>query len=161
PVVNGTAKVGQTLNVSNGTWTGDPTGYRYHWQRCTSASSCTNISGATSQTYVIHAADAGDTLRAVVTATNAAASSTANPNMSDTAAASGAPTSPRAPSTPGDAVVGSTLTADPGTWSGTPTGYRYQWLQCDGAGGACVQVTGATGKTYGVRLADVYSTLRV
>ena len=37
PAVTGTPKVGQTLTVSNGTWTGSPTGYTYQWQRCTSA----------------------------------------------------------------------------------------------------------------------------
>ena len=54
-----------------------------------------------------------------------------------------------------------TLTAENGTWSNAPSSFRYQWVQCDRFGGTCVDVPGATGKTYGVRFADVYGTLRV
>jgi alpha-tubulin suppressor-like RCC1 family protein len=73
PVITGTAEVGQTLSVSNGTWTGTPTPtFTYQWQRVT-----TNISGATSSTYVLVAADAGSTIRCVVTATNVAGSANA------------------------------------------------------------------------------------
>jgi len=43
PALTGTAKVGQTLTVSNGTWSGSPTGYTYQWQRCTSTTSCTDV----------------------------------------------------------------------------------------------------------------------
>jgi hypothetical protein len=163
PVVSGTAKVGQTLTVSNGTWTGSPTSYSYHWQRCT-GSTCTNITGATAQTYLVRTADVGHTLRAVVKATNADGSSTANSNQTATvqaATTAGAPVNTVRPSITGDATVGSTLTANNGTWTNSPTSYRYQWLQCDRFGGACVIVPGATGRTYGVRLADVYGTLRV
>ena len=161
PALSGTAKVGQTLTVSNGTWSGDPTGYSYQWQRCTSATSCTGIAGATGKTYVIRAADAGRTLRAVVTATNSDGSSTANSNQSATVAASGAPVNTVRPSISGEAVVGGTLTVDVGSWTNSPTSYGYQWLQCTGAGAACTPVPGATGKSYGVRFADVFSSLRV
>jgi predicted actin-binding protein len=161
PAVTGTAKVGSTLTVSNGSWSGSPTSYTYQWQRCTSTTSCTDITGATQQTYVVRNADAGKTLRAVVTASNADGSSTANSNMTTTVASSGGPVNTVRPSISGDAVVGSTLTADTGTWSGSPTSYSYQWLQCDQFGSGCVPVTGATGKTYGVRMADVDGTLRV
>lgn len=160
PAVTGTAKVGSTLTVSNGTWSGSPTGYTYQWQRCTSTTSCADITGATQQTYVVRSADAGNTLRAVVTAENADGKSTANSNMTSTVASSGGPVNTVRPSISGDAVVGSTLTADPGTWSGSPT-FTYQWLQCDQFGSGCTPVTGATGKTYGVRLSDVSGTLRV
>ena len=47
PAVAGSAKVGQTLTVSNGSWTGSPTGYAYQWQRCTSSTSCVDIASAT------------------------------------------------------------------------------------------------------------------
>ena len=161
PAVSGTPKVGQTLTVSNGTWSNSPTGYTYQWQRCTSTTSCTNILDATKQTYVVRSADAGRTLRAVVAAANADGTSTANSNQTATVAAGGGPTNTARPSVTGNAVVGDTLTAENGTWSGSPTSFTYQWLQCTGSGTACTVVPGATGKTYGVRLADVYSTLRV
>ena len=161
PAVSGTAKVGQTLTVSNGEWTGSPTSYAYHWQRCTSSTSCTNIAGATKQTYTVVDADAGRTLRAVVTATNADGNSTANSSQTGTVAASGGPVNTLRPAILGDAFVGQTLTASNGRWSGSPTSFSYQWLRCDGAGGNCFTIVGATGKTYGVVFADVYSTLRV
>jgi hypothetical protein len=164
PTVSGTAKVGETLSVSNGTWTSSPTTYAYRWQRCTSSTSCTNIAGATAQTYVARAADAGRTLRAVVTASNADGSSTANSNMTDTVAAgtgTGTPANTAQPSVTGDAIVGGTLFAHNGTWTNSPTTFAYQWLQCDRFGGSCLPVIGATGRTYGIRLADVEGTLRV
>jgi hypothetical protein len=161
PAVSGSAKVGQTLTVSNGTWTGSPTGYAYQWQRCASSTSCVDIASAASQTYKAIAADAGRTLRAVVTASNADGNSTANSNHTAVVAASGAPENTARPTITGVAVVGETLTASTGNWSGSPTSYGYQWLRCDATGADCFPISGATGKTYGVQFADVYSTLRV
>jgi hypothetical protein len=66
PGVNGTAQVGNTLTVSPGSWTIQPTSYHWQWQRC-SAGGCSAIQGATSQTYVPVTADVGDTLEAIVT----------------------------------------------------------------------------------------------
>ena len=43
------------------------------------------------------------------------------------------------------------LTADPGTSTGSPTSFAYQWQRCDIDGAGCLEVAGATGKTYGVR----------
>ena len=160
PAVTGTAKIGQTLTVSNGTWSGTPTSYDYQWQRCSSTTSCTDIVGETGHSYTVLNRDGGYRLRAVVEAVNADGTSTANSNMTDVVAASGAPVASVRPSITGDAVVGSTLTAQTGTWTGDPT-FTYQWRQCDRFGGSCFQIPGATGKTYGVRLDDVSGTLRV
>jgi phosphatidylinositol-3-phosphatase len=79
PTVAGTAKVGQTLTASAGTWSGtQPISFAYQWQRCdTSGNNCTDVSGATDSTYLVDPADAGSTLRVAVTASNAAGSSTA------------------------------------------------------------------------------------
>ena len=161
PTISGTAKVGATLTVSNGTWSNSPTGYLYQWQRCTSPATCTDIDNAVGQTYVVRNADGGYRIRAVVAARNADGSSTANSNLTDVVPATGAPVNTVRPSVSGDAIVGHTLTVDDGTWSGAPTSFRYQWIQCDRFGGACVEIPGATGKTYGVRFADVSGTLRV
>src|SRR3954447_19979154 len=84
PAVSGTAKVGQTLTVSNGTWSGAPTSYTYQWQRCTSSTSCADITGATEQTYKPTATDVGKTLRAVVAAKNADGTTTANSDQTAT-----------------------------------------------------------------------------
>lgn len=160
PNVSGTAKVGSTLTVSNGTWSNSPTSYTYQWQRCSSTTSCTDIANAVGQSYVVRNADGGFRIRADVTATNADGQATVHSNMTSIVAATGAPVNTVRPSITGDALVGQELTAENGTWSNAPTSFRYQWLQCDRFGGSCVPVPGATGKTYGVRLADVFGTLR-
>lgn len=58
-------------------------------------------------------------------------------------------TNTAAPTISGVPEVGKTLTAGPGTWTGEPTSYGYQWLN-DGS-----PVAGATSPTYVVRSADV------
>src|SRR5581483_10036471 len=83
PAVSGTAQVGLTLSASEGTWSGTaPMTYAYGWQRCdASGAACAAVAGAQSASYQPVAADVGHTLRAVVSAANAAgtASSTSQP----------------------------------------------------------------------------------
>jgi hypothetical protein len=62
----------------------------------------------------------------------------------------------------GTAQEGKTLTASPGSWSGTaPIGYAYQWQRCDSGGQGCSPISGATGSTYTAGSADVGGTLEV
>src|SRR6185437_2490471 len=78
PVVSGTAKQGQALTTTNGTWSNSPTSYKYAWQDCdSSGNNCTAISGASSSSYTLAAGDVGHTIRSVVTATNAGGSGSA------------------------------------------------------------------------------------
>jgi hypothetical protein len=78
PTISGTPTVGQTLSGSTGTWAGNPTSFAYQWQRCDAAgATCADIAGASTSTYAVAAADAGSTLRLVVTATNSAGNATA------------------------------------------------------------------------------------
>lgn len=58
--------MGDTVNVSTGTWTGAPTSYAYQWYR-----GATPIGGATTNSYTAVLADADSVLSCVVTATNA------------------------------------------------------------------------------------------
>lgn len=160
PQVSGTPQVGKALTVSNGTWSGSPTSYSYKWQRCT-GSTCTDIAGATQQSYTVAQADSGHALRAVVTATNADGSSTANSAQTATVAAGNGPQNTTRPVILGDAYVNELLTASNGRWTPAPDSFTYQWLQCNAAGGGCLPIPGATGERYRVRLADLYSTLRV
>lgn len=91
PAVTGTATFGQTLSSTTGTWTGVPTPtFTYQWYRSPS----TAITSATSSTYVLVAADVGNTIYCAVTATNAISSVSANSNTTATVAATvpGAPT---------------------------------------------------------------------
>jgi alpha-tubulin suppressor-like RCC1 family protein len=73
PVVSGTAIEGRTLASSYGTWSNFPSSFTFQWQRGT-----TNISGATSNFYLVVAADIGSTLRCVVTGINSFGSASAN-----------------------------------------------------------------------------------
>jgi hypothetical protein len=69
PTVTGTATVGETLRVSNGTWSPTPTSFARQWQQCdANATDCINIAGATGQTYGVRSGDAGHRIRALVTA---------------------------------------------------------------------------------------------
>lgn len=57
---------------------------------------------------------------------------------------------------------GTTLTADKGVWTGSPTPtYAYQWLRCDANGNNGVAISGAISQTYTLLSADVGSTIRV
>jgi hypothetical protein len=163
PAVTGTPQVGQTLTSSTGTWTGDaPITFAFQWLRCdANGNNCNPIAGATNPTYTVVQADVGNTIRSHVTATNAAGSATAQ-------SAAVAPTSPNAPANTvaptitGTPQEGQTVTANPGTWTGTaPIAFTYQWHRCNPAGEACAPIPGATSQNYAVTTADVGHTLRV
>jgi hypothetical protein len=163
PTISGTPRVGQTLTASNGTWTNSPTAYQYQWQRCRAdGAGCVAVAGATEKTYVLVAADAGRTMRVRVLAVNAdgatGARSAPTPRIAPTG---GAPRNTSPPTISGSARVGEELTASPGTWSGAPASFAYQWQRCDIDAVSCFDVGGATGRTYGVRLADLGFRLRV
>ncbi len=78
PAVTGTAQVGQTLTCSTGTWTNTPTSYTYQWRQDGS-----DITGATSSTYVPVVGDIGFPLDCVVTAHNAGGSTPQASNATD------------------------------------------------------------------------------
>ena len=54
-----------------------------------------------------------------------------------------------------------TIRVKTGTWSGSPTGYSYQWKLCDSAGNNCANIGGEIFS--GITLSGAYvgSTLRV
>jgi hypothetical protein len=53
------------------------------------------------------------------------------------------------------------LQAGAGSWRGRSASYSFQWKRCDGRGGKCEAVSGATGSFYLVGNDDVGHTLRV
>jgi hypothetical protein len=78
PAISGNAQVGDELSVSTGTWTGGVQSFFYQWQRCdASGASCANVVDATARTYGVRTLDAGNTLRAVVTAKNGSGTTSA------------------------------------------------------------------------------------
>lgn len=68
PAITGTATSGQTLTVTNGTWTGVPTPtYARQWYADGVA-----LSGSTATTLVLAAGHVGKVITVIVTATNSA-----------------------------------------------------------------------------------------
>ena len=70
-----------------------------------------------------------------------------------------APTARTLPSIEGSTQVGQTLTARPGTWTGSPTSFSYQWRSCATGGTACTAIDGAGGVTYTITPGDVGAAL--
>jgi hypothetical protein len=159
PVVSGTAAVGKTLSTSNGTWN-TSVSHAYEWLRCSSSGSgCVAISGAAAANYVLTQADVGHTLESRVTGTNivgsAAAVSNPTPLVVDV------PNATKAPHISGRARVGKKLTSTTGSWTNSPTGYRYQWLRCNVHGGDCSTIGHATHSTYRLTKRDARHRLRM
>lgn len=98
---------------------------------------------------------------------SAAASSSGPPPPADTVGGPKNTSYPVITEASGDSapVVGHTLTASTGTWSGTfPITYTYQWKRCDAAdpvNGECREIRGATSSSYTVTPTDYQTRIRV
>ena len=164
PTINGTAQQGDTLATSNGSWSNNPTGYSYQWQDCNSSGgSCSNITSATSSSYTVAAADENHTIDVVVTATNAGGSTIANSAATSLVPdpTPPAPINTALPTINGTAQQGDTLATSNGSWSNNPTGYSYQWQDCNSSGGSCSNITSATSSSYTLQASDVGDTIDV
>jgi hypothetical protein len=143
PKIVGKAEVGAVLTCSKGSWTGNPEpSFTYQWLR-----DGTPISGATSRFYSVQAVDQSHALACEVTASNykgAAAVQSAPLEIPPET-----PVSIESPRVFGTPSVGSILSCEPGSWTGTPKPtFTYQWLR------GTVAIAGATSSTYAVQEAD-------
>ncbi|KWV43853.1 hypothetical protein AS026_19475 [Rhizobium altiplani] len=145
PAITGSALVGSTLMVSDGTWQNSPSSYSYQWFR-----NGTALSGATANIFALMAEDYGTTFSATVTATNVIGSTTASTNNVGPISQN-APVNMVAPAITGTAQMGETLTGSNGTWSNSPTGFTYVWTR-DG-----IAIDGATSNTLALTAIDVGS----
>ena len=162
PAITGEAKDGQTLKAENGTWEGTPTiTYGYQWQLCNGAGeACKNIVGAEAQTYKLSSPEVGLTLKVIVTAKNGGGEASAA--SEHTAVVTPLPPANEvAPTIKGTAKDGQTLTAENGTWSESPTGFSYLWEACNGSGGECEAIEGATNSTLVVGSGSVGGTVKL
>jgi len=162
PSIVGTMIQGNTLTAANGSWKAAPTSFAYQWQRCSATgTSCANITGASSRKYTLTASDVNHTVLVQVTAKNADGHATASSAPGGLVASTTPPKNTVAPAISGTPSVGDTLSATTGTWTGGVRTYSFQWQTCDTGGVNCVDVPGATGKSYGVRASDEGKQIRV
>jgi hypothetical protein len=123
PQITGTAAIGQTLTAVIGTWSPEPSSTSLQWKRDGKV-----IDGATGSTYTVGLDDATATLTVEVTGKADGFADKTVASAATATIAAGQFEAPSAATVSGDAVVGSTLTADAGTWSPTPT-LSYQWYR--------------------------------
>jgi hypothetical protein len=153
PSISGDAVVGVQLTADPGSWSDPDASFTFVWQRCDDAGICTTIDGEVGAAYIVSADDLGSFLLVEVTASNGGGANLADSVPTDVVVPA-APTVVTAPSISGDATVGSTLTADPGTWSDPAPTFTYAWLRCHGNSG-CSTIDGADGTTYLLTRDDV------
>jgi hypothetical protein len=148
PAIQGTVVEGETLSGTTGAWDNDPTSFAYEWESCDgTGADCTVIAGATSSVHVLTTADVGSTIRMIVTATNAGGSTPAASNRTSIVLPP-PPSAATAPVISGTPTLGGTLTCAAGSWSQSPTTFRYQWSR-DGE-----PINDATQATYTVQAPD-------
>ena len=160
PTISGTAQQGQTLSVSQGSWSNGPTGFTFQWEDCdTSGNNCAPITGATASSYTLQPTDVGDTVLAVVTASNAGGATPANVMTGTVLPLPPVINANGAPTITGTAQLGDTLSVSQGSWNNGPTAFGYQWEDCDTSGNNCAPITGATSSSYTLKASDVGGTV--
>src|SRR5262249_28649346 len=146
-------------------WDASPavSSFAYQWYRCddVAGSGCVAIGGASVSTYLLVQDDVGRAIRVRVTASNGVAPA----GVADSVAVglvTGPPANSILPTIGGTPTVGSTLTANNGTWTGYPAPtFTYQWRRCDSVGNGCADIAGQIGSSYVVVNGDKGHTLRV
>lgn len=162
PTISGAQRVGATLTANPGRWAGStPISFSYQWVRCNAQlANCSNRNRG--RFYRLGGSDQGRRLVVVVTARNSDGAANAQANTGVIAARATAPRNTSIPTISGTLREGETLTANPGVWTGTqPIAFTYQWQRCDGNGGNCASIGGATSRNYTVTSADVSRSVRV
>lgn len=143
PTITGSGAVGSTLTAVPGAWSPRPVTLGYQWLR-----GGYPLPDATGPQYVVRPSDLGTgDISVRVTGTRPGYAKAVRTSAA-IAVTPGTLTS-AVPTITGSAVVGSTLTANPGTWNPPGIDLTYQWKR-DGAA-----VPGATAATYLLRSADL------
>ena len=166
PRISGTAQPGQQLRGDRGSWRNSPTGFTYSWLRCDRAGAhCAAIPGAHQTVYSVASGDVGHTLRFEVDARNGGGTTKAFSAPSALVipaapVAKSPPANTTKPTISGTAQEGQTLTGSPGTWTNSPTKYRYWWRRCDRGGNSCDNIGSAHATTYRLTSNDIGHTIR-
>lgn len=136
PSLTGTPKVGAVLTASAGSWT--PAGVTLGYQWLVDG---TAVDGANGATYTPVPGDVGKTVKVRVTAVKDGYESASRDSAATTPVGKGDLSYSTSPSVTGTAMVGETLTAEPGSWTPSDATFSYQWLASGNP------IAGATGKT--------------
>jgi surface antigen len=136
PTISGTAKVGDSVKASTGSWSTTGLTFSYQW-----LDNGTPIAKAVHATFPVGASRAGHRLSVQVTAAKSGLKSVTATSPSTAVVLPGDLTTTAAPTVTGSPKVGVALTAVRGTWSPVPR-FAYQWY----AGGEAI--SGATGTTF-------------
>lgn len=163
--ISGTTSQGQTLTASiQGAGGGTATTTTYQWSRSdTSSGTYTNISGATSSTYVLTSDDVNKYVKVTISVSNSAG----GPNSATSSATAQIAALLTAPTLTGAAISGTTtqgqtLTASiQGAGGGTATATTYQWSRSDSSSGTYTNINNATNSTYTLTSADVAKYIKV
>jgi hypothetical protein len=161
PTISGETVDGRLLTAGDGVWKGTPPfTYTYQWERC-GHGPCTPIAGATEKTYRAQTDDITHKLRVIVVATNGAGSGKVLSKPTITVVP-GSPVNLVGPTISGIVLPGQALTANDGTWVGTPPiAFTYQWLSCAPLGGGCSEIAGANESTYTVGTGEIGDSFEV
>ncbi len=136
PTISGTARVGEKLTATAGSWKPSKVTLSYSWTR-----DGVPIAGATKSSYVLKVEDLGAKIGVKVTGSKVgftAVSTTATPTAKVRIGRFVAPT----PTVSGRESVLATLTVDPGKWTPKDAALTVQWLR-DG-----IDIAGAMGVEY-------------
>jgi len=158
PQITGTLRVGNVQTVSTGTWSNPPTSYSYLWQQSFDGVAWSDISGATSSTFIPTFDLANLQIRVIVSVTNAIGTTTVS---SSTIQNLLPPQATVIPTISGTSAVGQTLLSSTGTWPSTLSGYVYQWQRSSDGGATWVNISGAIGSTYVLVAADAGYRIRL
>ena len=151
PRIDGSGQVGSTLTATPPTWNEQDVTMTYQWLRDGVA-----VNSPTPTTYVVQANDADHDLSLRVTGKKQGYADAVVTSNVIRGVLGPAPDCDTPPSISGSGQVGTTLTANRGTWSApTPTSYAYQWIR-DGA-----PINGAVNSSYQVTAADAGRHLNV
>jgi surface antigen len=144
PTVKGTPQLGSTLSATPGKWSVGKAAYSYQW-----LADGDRITGATEPTFVPEADQLGKRLSVTVRASAPGYLDQTATSPASAAVAPGTISVGSPPVARGRAVVGSTLTGDPGRVDTPDVQVAWQWLR-DG-----VPMTGQTAQDYTLRRADI------
>ncbi|BBH65178.1 hypothetical protein ACTI_18630 [Actinoplanes sp. OR16] len=122
PAISGSARVGATVKVVNGSWSPAATGYSYQW-----FGNGVAIKGATGSSYKIPASMRGKRLTVTVTAKRAHRANSPAVSAGVTVGWGVAPVAKTKPSISGTVKNGKTVTAKVGAWAPAATSYKYVW----------------------------------